>query len=198
MRAQPHTIVQWIRLYASDVMNSEDGVDEQPRIPAYSAMETAQMMRVDYYKVSPGGVKALHALEQYLRASGLEPTLIELVKLRASLMNGCAYCVDVHTKDARAKGETEQRLFAVPVWRETPFFSPRERAALAWTEAVTDIGRNGVTDALYDEARAQFTEKELVDLSLAVIAINAWNRLAVTFRPAVGNYKPAVTAVAPA
>jgi AhpD family alkylhydroperoxidase len=156
------------------------------------------MMRVDYYKVSPGGVKALHALEQYLRSSGLEPALIELVKLRASLMNGCAYCVDLHTKDARAKGETEQRLFAVSVWRETPFFSPRERAALAWTEAVTKIGRNGVTDALYDEARAQFSEKELVDLSLAVIAINAWNRLAVTFRPAVGNYKPAVTAVAPA
>jgi AhpD family alkylhydroperoxidase len=154
------------------------------------------MTRVDYYKASPGGVKALHALEQYLRASGLEPALIELVKVRASLMNGCAYCVDLHTKDARAKGETEQRLFAVSVWRETPFFSPRERAAMAWTEAVTDIGRNGVTDALYDEARAQFTEKELVDLSLAVIAINAWNRLAVTFRPAVGNYKPAVTAVA--
>ena len=95
------------------------------------------MTRVDYYKVAPGGVKALYALEQYLRASELEPALIELVKLRASLMNGCAYCVDLHTKDARAKGETEQRLFAVPVWRETPFFSPRERAALAWTEAVT-------------------------------------------------------------
>jgi AhpD family alkylhydroperoxidase len=156
------------------------------------------MMRVDYYKVAPGGVKALQALEQYLRASGLEPALIELVKVRASLMNGCAYCVDVHTKDARAKGETEPRLFAVSVWRETPFFSLRERAALAWTEAVTDIGHNGVTDALYDEARAQFTEKELVDLSLAVIAINAWNRLAVTFRSAVGNYKPAVAAVAPA
>jgi AhpD family alkylhydroperoxidase len=154
------------------------------------------MMRVDYYKASPGGVEALRALDQYLRASGLEPTLIELVKVRASLINGCAYCVDLHTKDARAKGETEQRLFVVSVWRETPFFSPRERAALAWTEAVTDIARNPVTDALYDEARAQFTEKELVDLSLAVIAINAWNRLAVTFRPAVGNYKPAVTAAA--
>jgi hypothetical protein len=94
------------------------------------------------------------------------------------------------------QGETEQRLFAVPVWRETPFFSPRERAALAWTEAVTEIGRSGVSDALYDEARAQFTEKELVDLTVAVIAINAWNRLAVTFRPAVGNYKPAVATTA--
>ena len=157
------------------------------------------MTRIDYYKVAPGGVKAVYALEQYLRASGLEPALIELVKLRASLMNGCAYCVDLHTKDARAKGETEQRLFAVPVWRETPFFSPRERAALAWTEAVTEIGRSGVSGALYDEARAQFTDKELVDLTVAVIAINAWNRLAVTFRPAVGNYKPgAATAVASA
>ena len=150
------------------------------------------MTRIDYYKVAPEGLKAVRTLEHYLRASELEPALIELVKLRASLMNGCAYCVDVHTKDARVKGETEQRLFAVPVWRETPFFSPRERAALAWTEAVTDIGRAGVGDALYDEARTQFSDKELVDLTIAVIAINAWNRLAVTLRPPVGNYKPAV------
>ena len=156
------------------------------------------MTRVDYYKVTPGGVKALLGLERYVGASGLEPVLIELVKLRASLMNGCAYCVDIHTKDARAKGETEQRLFAVPVWRETPFFSPRERAALAWTEAVTEIGRRGVSDALYDEARGQFSEKELADLTFAVIAINAWNRLAVTFRPVVGSYKPAVAAAASA
>ena len=149
------------------------------------------MTRIDYYKVAPGGIKALHALEQYLRASGLKPGLIELVKVRASLMNGCAYCVDIHTKDARARGETEQRLFAVPVWHETPFFSPRERAALAWTEAVTNIARSGVSEALYDEARTQFTDKELVDLTMAVIAINAWNRLGVTFRPEVGSYKPA-------
>ena len=153
------------------------------------------MTRLDYYKVAPKGMKAVYALEQYLGTSELEPALVELVKLRASL-NGCAYCVDLHTKDARARGETEQRLFAVPVWRETPFFSPRERAALAWTEAVTDIGRSGVGDALYDEARALFTEKDLVDLTVAVIAINAWNRLAVTFRPAVGNYKPAAATTA--
>jgi AhpD family alkylhydroperoxidase len=107
---------------------------------------------MDYYKAAPEAVKAVRALEQYVRASELEPALIELVKVRASLMNGCAYCIDIHTKDARANGETEQRLFAVPVWHETPFFSPRERAALAWTEAVTEIGRNGVSDALYDEA----------------------------------------------
>ena len=154
------------------------------------------MTRMDYYKAAPGAVKAVRALEQYVRGSELEPALIELVKVRASLMNGCAYCIDIHTKDARANGETEQRLFAVPVWHETPFFSPRERAALAWTEAVTEIGRNGVSDALYDEARAQFTEKQLVDLTLAVIAINAWNRLAVSFRPAVGSYKPAAATTA--
>jgi AhpD family alkylhydroperoxidase len=151
---------------------------------------------MDYYKAAPGAVKAVRALEHYVRASELEPALIELVKVRASLMNGCAYCIDIHTKDARANGETEQRLFAVPVWHETPFFSPRERAALAWTEAVTEIGRNGVSDALYDEARAQFTEKQLVDLTVAVIAINAWNRLAVSFRPAVGSYKPAAPTTA--
>jgi AhpD family alkylhydroperoxidase len=156
------------------------------------------MTRMDYYNVAPGGVKAVRVLEQYVRASELEPALIELVKVRASLMNGCAYCVDLHTKEARGRGETEQRLFAVPVWRETPFFSPRERAALAWTEAVTDIGRSGVSDALYDETRAQFTDKELVDLTIAVIAINAWNRLAVTFRPAVGNDKPAAATTAAA
>jgi AhpD family alkylhydroperoxidase len=153
---------------------------------------------MDYGKVAPGVVKALYALEQYLRTSGLEPALVELVKLRASVMNGCAYCVDMHTKDARAKGETEQRLYAVSVWRETPFFNPRERAALAWTEAVTDIGRSGVSDDLYDEARAQFSDKELVDLTAAVIAINGWNRLAITFRPAVGDYKPATAATASA
>jgi AhpD family alkylhydroperoxidase len=153
------------------------------------------MARADYYRVGPGGVKALHTLEQYLRTSGLEPALIELVKLRASLMNGCAYCVDLHTKEARARGETEQRLFAVPVWRETPFFSLRERTGLAWTEAVTQIGPSGVSDALYGEAQGQFTEKELVDLTFAVVAINAWNRLAVTFRPLVGSYKPAAATV---
>ena len=154
------------------------------------------MTRIDYNKVAPGGVQAVYGLEKYLRSTGLEPLLIELVKLRASVMNGCAYCVDLHTKDARAKGETEQRLYAVPVWRETPFFSPRERMALAWTEAVTDIGTRGVSDALYEEARAQFNDKELVDLTFAVIAINAWNRLAVTFRPAVGHYQPAAAKTA--
>jgi AhpD family alkylhydroperoxidase len=149
------------------------------------------MTRIDYNKVAPKGVQAVYALEQYSRAAGLERPLLELVKLRASQINGCAYCVDMHSKDARAQGETEQRLYALPVWRETPFFTPRERAALAWTEAVTEIARGGVSEALYDEARGQFTDKELVDLTFAVITINAWNRLGVTFRPAVGDYKPA-------
>jgi AhpD family alkylhydroperoxidase len=150
--------------------------------------------RIDYYRVAPAGLKAVFGLEQYVRTTALEPALLELVKLRASLMNGCAYCVEVHTKDARARGETEERLFAVPVWRETPFFSARERAAFAWTEAVTDIARASVSDAAYDAARAHFDEKGIVDLTLAVIAINVWNRLAVTFRPVVGQYRPAAVA----
>lgn len=106
--------------------------------------------------------------------------------------NGCAYCVDMHTKDARAAGETEQRLYAVPVWRETPFFTPRERAALAWTEAITELGRTGVSDALYEDVRAHFPDIELVNPTVAVIAINAWNRLAVTFRADVGSDEPRV------
>src|SRR5918912_1136448 len=130
------------------------------------------------------------ALEQYVRKSGLEPALLELVRLRASYINGCAYCVDMHTKDARAAGESEQRLFAVPVWRETPFFTPRERAALAWTEAVTELARTGVPDDVYEQASAEFSESELVDLTMAVVAINGWNRLAVSFRTEPGSYQP--------
>jgi len=138
--------------------------------------------RIAAHNIPPGAFKAVSGLEEYLRQSELERPLIELVKLRASYMNGCAYCVDMHTKDARAAGETEQRLFAVPVWRETPFFMPRERAALAWTEAVTDLGRSGVPDDVYDEVRRHFSEREIVDLTMAVIAINVWNRLAVSLR----------------
>src|SRR5262249_36093374 len=130
------------------------------------------------------------ALEDYVHSSGLEPALLELVKLRASFLNGCAYCVDMHTKDARAAGETEQRLYAIPVWRDTPFFTPRERAALAWAEAVTELGRDGVPDDVYEVARAQFEEAELVRLTMAVIAINGWNRLSIAFRAEVGSYQP--------
>lgn len=146
--------------------------------------------RIHYENAAPGAMKAMLALEQYVRTSGIEHPLLELVKLRASYMNGCAYCVDMHTKDARAAGESEQRLYAVPVWRETPFFTPRERAALAWTEAVTELGRSGVSDALLEETRRHFTDPELVNLTMAVIVINGWNRLAVSFRADVGSYQP--------
>src|SRR5690349_15980251 len=132
--------------------------------------------------------RAMRGLETYIRQSGLEAPLMELVKLRASYINGCAYCVDMHTKDARHAGETEQRLYAIPVWRETPFFTPRERAALAWTEAVTEISKGGVSDELYALASEHFTEKELVDLTMVVVTINGWNRLAITFHSPVGTY----------
>ena len=153
-------------------------------------------VRIDPSRVPPGAMRAMMGLEQYVRSSGLEPALVALVKLRASYLNGCAYCVDMHTKDARAGGEAEQRLYAVPVWGETPFFTARERAALAWTEAVTELGRGGVPDAVYEEARAQFSEAELVDLTMAVIAINGWNRLAVSFRREVGTYQARSTPAA--
>jgi len=149
--------------------------------------ETTQ--RIDYATVAPAARRAVLGVEQYVRQCGLERPLLELVKLRASYLNGCAFCVDMHTKDARAAGETEQRLYAVPLWRETPFYSPRERAALAWTEAVTEIGRAGVSDELFAEVSAEFTELEIVDLTMAVIAINAWNRLAIPFRTEVGSYE---------
>jgi AhpD family alkylhydroperoxidase len=147
------------------------------------------MTRLSSLGVAAQAYKAMRTFEDYTKSAGLEPQLMELVKLRASYINGCAYCVDMHTKDARAAGETEQRLYAVPVWRETPFFTPRERAALAWTEAVTEIGRNGVSDELYRETLEEFTEKELIDLTMAVIAINGWNRLAIPFQSDVGSYQ---------
>lgn len=131
------------------------------------------------------------ALEKYVHNSGLEPSLIELVKLRASQINGCAYCIDMHTKDARAAGESEQRLYALSAWQETPFYSARERAALAWTEAVTLVANEHVPDDVYEHVREQFGDKELVDLTLAVIAINGWNRLAISFRSVPGTYQPA-------
>lgn len=147
--------------------------------------------RVDYGKASPHGIAAMRGLESYVRQCGLDPALLELVRLRASQMNGCAYCVDMHTKDARAEGETEQRLYAVSVWEEAPFFTERERAALAWTEAVTRVSDSHVPDALYEVSRRHFSEKELVDLTLAIVAINGWNRLAVSFRSVPGTYTPA-------
>lgn len=147
--------------------------------------------RIDYRKVAPEAVQALWTVERYARGSKVERPLLELVKLRASMMNGCAYCVDMHSKDARANGESEQRLYALSVWREAPFFTPRERAALAWTEAVTGVSTGQVPDEIYHLAREHFDERELVDLTMAVIAINAWNRLAIAFRSVAGTYQPA-------
>jgi|PersoiStandDraft_1058852.scaffolds.fasta_scaffold69961_2 AhpD family alkylhydroperoxidase len=138
--------------------------------------------RIDAHKAAPEAYEAMLALERYLHRCGLERSLIELVKLRASQINGCAYCIDMHTKDARAAGETEQRLYLLDAWRESPFYSPRERAALAWTEAVTRVSETHVPDDVYKEARQHYSEKELVDLNWVVVAINAWNRLAIPFR----------------
>jgi AhpD family alkylhydroperoxidase len=145
--------------------------------------------RVAYAKVAPGTMMAMRTLDQYVTQSGLEPELLDLVKIRASQLNGCAYCVDMHTKDARARGEGEQRLYALPVWHETPFFTDRERAALAWTEAITLLAGHRVTDELYHAGRQHFSEKQLVDLTMAIIAINGWNRLSVAFRTVPGTYQ---------
>jgi AhpD family alkylhydroperoxidase len=145
--------------------------------------------RIDYAKTAPGVRAAMGGLEEYVRQTGLEPGLLELVKLRASLINGCAYCADMHTKVARSRGETEQRLYTVSLWRETPFFSERERAALAWTEAVTRVSVEHVSDQVYESARQQFSERELVDLTLAIVAINGWNRLAIAFRTVPGTFQ---------
>jgi len=146
--------------------------------------------RIDYARVAPAAVEAMRGLESYVHSSGLEGSLLELVKIRASQINGCAYCLDMHTRDARAAGEAEQRLYALAAWHEAPFFSPRERAALAWTEAVTTLHPDHVADAVYEGARGQFTESELVALTVAVIAINGWNRLAISMRSVPGTYKP--------
>lgn len=146
--------------------------------------------RLNLAEVSPQAVKAMRELEKYVANSGLERSLYELVKTRASQINGCAYCIDMHTKDARRAGETEQRLYALSAWRETPFFSERERAALAWTESLTLISENDVPDDLYETVSKYFTEQERVALTMAIVAINGWNRLAISFRTVPGTYNP--------
>lgn len=150
--------------------------------------------RLDFKKVAPGAHKAMAGLEGYVRRSSqLEAPLLELVRMRASQINGCAYCLDMHSKDARAAGETEQRLYTLSAWQETPFFSARERAALAWTEAITLIGSSNAPDEVFEEARKEFTEEELVNLTIAIVAINGWNRLAIGFRSVPGTYQPPAT-----
>ena len=149
--------------------------------------------RTEYGKIAPGALAAMRGVEDYVHASGLERPLLELVKVRASQLNGCAYCLDMHSKDLRARGETEQRLYMINAWREAPhLYSSRERAALAWAEAVTRLEHQEVPDAVYNEALKEFSEAELAQLTLAVVAINGWNRFNVAFHTPAGSYKSAV------
>ena len=150
--------------------------------------------RLNYADVAPGVYTAMDALERYLADCAIEPTLVHLVKLRASQLNGCAYCLDMHWKDLRAAGESEQRLYSLDAWQECPFYSARERAALAWTEAVTLVTDGHVPDAVYEEVRAHFDAKALADLTLAVATISAWNRLSIAARILPGTYQPATRA----
>lgn len=149
--------------------------------------------RLNYSKDVPEAIKGMLELEKYVHSSGLERPLYELVKTRASQINGCAYCLDMHTKDARKAGETEQRLYALSAWRETPFYTERERAALEWTDALTLISENDVPDELYENVSNHFSKEERVALTMAIIAINGWNRLAISFRTVPGSYEPKST-----
>ena len=144
--------------------------------------------RINYAKAAPGAMHAMLGLQRYTQESGIEHSLLELVKLRASQINGCAYCLDMHSKDARAAGETEQRIYVLNAWREAPFYTERERAALAWTEEITMISE-GVSEEVLEATKAQFNEKEIVDLTMAVVTINAWNRLSIGLGAEVGSYQ---------
>jgi AhpD family alkylhydroperoxidase len=147
--------------------------------------------RLNIAGVAPAAYHAMLGLEKFIHQSSIEPKLVHMLKLRASQINGCAYCLDMHWKDARAVGETEQRLYGLDAWREAPYYSDRERLALELTEAITDITDGHVPDELYERARKQFSEKELVELTMIAVAINGWNRLAITFRSEAGSYQPA-------
>jgi AhpD family alkylhydroperoxidase len=146
--------------------------------------------RLNFTKAAPAAYQAMLALETYVKSAGLEQSLLELVRMRTSQINGCAYCLDMHSKDARANGESEQRLYALNAWRETPFFTDRERAALHWTEAVTLVSHDHIPDSAYEETRRHFSDAELVNLTMAIVAINGWNRLAIGFRVVPGSYQP--------
>jgi AhpD family alkylhydroperoxidase len=150
--------------------------------------------RMDFRKASPQGAKVMADLHAYVHICGLEPALLELVKLRASQINGCAHCIDMHTKELRADGESEQRLYLLDAWEESPFYSARERVALAWTEALTLVTDGHVPDEVYETARTQFSEEELANLSLAIVAINGANRLNIAFRTVPGSYRAKVRA----
>ncbi len=146
--------------------------------------------RLAYKAVVPEAYQAMRGVENFVRNCGLEKSLLELVRLRASQINGCAFCIDMHTKDARAGGESEQRLYLLSAWKEAPFFDARERAALEWTEAITLLANNHVSEELYLRVRRQFSEKEMVNLTMAIVSINGWNRLAVAFGSVAGQYQP--------
>ncbi len=146
--------------------------------------------RLDYSAVDPEALTSMMSLEKYVHKSGMDKILFELVKTRASQLNGCAYCLDMHTKDARKAGETEQRLYGLSAWREAPYYTEKERAALAWTEALTLVTQGHVPDEVYNAVAAHFTDKEMVVLSMAIVAINGWNRLAIAFRTEAGTYNP--------
>ncbi len=149
--------------------------------------------RLDYHQFNLEPLQAMLAMETYIAGCGLDHKFVHLLKLRASQINGCAYCIDMHSIDARACGETEQRLYALDAWRETPFYDDRERAALAWVEAITLVAQTHVPDSVYDEVRKQFTEQQIVDLTYVAATINAWNRIAVSLRAMPGHYRSAKT-----
>jgi AhpD family alkylhydroperoxidase len=149
-----------------------------------------ELRRLNYSRVRPEAQRAMAGLERYTRGGAIEHALLELVKLRASQLNGCGFCIDMHARDARHAGETEQRLYGLSAWHEAPFYSPRERAALAWTEALTRLPDGHVDDALYAATREHFSEEELVDLTMAIVTINGWNRLAIGFGAIPGSYRP--------
>lgn len=152
--------------------------------------------RIDYRKYAPEALKAMLSLEQYLSTCGLDHKLMHLLKMRASQINGCAYCLDMHSLDARAGGETEQRLYALDAWRETPFFDERERAALAWVESITRVSETHVPDDVFEEVKKVFSEKEVMDLTIVATVINMWNRLAISTRAVPGRYHPAKASTA--
>ncbi len=152
--------------------------------------------RIHHTKYAAEAARALYGLERYLGGSSLGEGLLHLVKMRASQINGCAYCLDMHSKDARALGETEQRLYGLDAWRETPYYTAKERAALAWTESLTLVSQTHVPDEVYEEVKKEFSEAEIVDLTYAVMAINAWNRLAISMRAVPGEYRAAQKKIA--
>ena len=152
--------------------------------------------RIGYSEQAEGAYKAMLGLEQYLHQSSIEPNLLHLLKFRVSQINGCAYCLDMHSKDLRAGGETEQRLYMLDAWRESPFYTDRERAALEWAESLTLVSETHVPDEVYDIVKKQFNEKEIIDLTMVVVAINGWNRISIAFRTTPGTYQTGQTSAA--